>query len=294
MKDIALELLLGAAYGGTSGGGGGGGSEVARLSQDMTVSYGMGGISAGRKYTKGTSLETVFRELLSPTLYPTITEPSARLTTSDSLLVDGSESVVSRTVSFSYDRGRISPAYGTSGYRSGAAHAYSATTDGTEGTPFTQSTQTITVTEEKNVVQGYVWAYEGEQPKDSSGKNYQTNWSGNPVLTNTLTFEFVLPLWSNAANNAVIAKEQLMSKSVGMKVFDFGIQYEDSPNTFDVPASWNVTAVEILNTLSGQWVDYRAGFDVSDVRHGSKLYKRYAGNERVKSGERSHRVKWTV
>ena len=67
---------MGAIYRGNINYSGGGGSST--LSQDLTASVTVGGVTAGKKFNKGDELETVVRNILSPTLYPTLTNPSAR------------------------------------------------------------------------------------------------------------------------------------------------------------------------------------------------------------------------
>ena len=63
----------------------GGSSE---LTSDLAASIAVGGITAGKSYPQGTSLEQILRDLLSPSLYPTLTNPSATITGTGAKLLE--------------------------------------------------------------------------------------------------------------------------------------------------------------------------------------------------------------
>lgn len=268
--------------------GGGGGS----LAEDLTTSLTVGGIPSGSFYEAGTSFEQLFRNLLNPTAYPTLTAPSATLSaTGNKLLETGS--TLNTTFTISFNRGSINPAYGTSGYRAGTAQTY--TLDGdTQGS----STFSKTITSAKTSYQGSVAYAAGEQPKDSTGANYNSPLPAGSVNTNTITYEFVDALWANTANIGTIAKQTLVSKSAKQKDFAFPAQTVANPEVFDVPASWTVTAVQVKNDLSGAYEDAISQFAMTDVTHNdaagnSVAYKRYTFNLGYGTGARSVRLKWS-
>ena len=271
-------------------GGGGGGS--AELSADLTAAIEVGGIEAGTEYEEGTPLETLLRDMLEPTLYPTLTAPSATLAgTGNKLLEAGATLAVTITATFS--RGSISPAYGTSGYRSGVASGY--TLNG--GTSQAGNTWSETVSASNKTFQASV-AYEaGEQPKDSKGNNYQSPLPAGSVNTNTVSYDFVDAMWANTANISTIAKLSLVAKSTKQRDMVFPAQTVANPEVFDIPASWTVTAVQVKNDLSGQYEDASDQFTVTDVNHDnaggvSTAYKRYTFNMGMATGSRTVRVKW--
>ena len=273
-----------------SGGGGGGGS--AELTSDLTVVTAVGGVTAGTVYQQGTSLETIFRDMLAPILYPTLTNPSASMSATGAKLLEKGGSL-NTTFTITFNRGSINPAYGTSGYRAGAADEY--TLDGT-----TQSGNTfaITITESKTSYQGSVSYLAGEQPKDSAGHNYSSPLPAGSVNTNTITYEFVEAIWANVADITVVAKQALVSKSAKVKAMSFPAATAANPEIFDVPANWTVTAVEILNPLNNQWEDCSAEFDITDTTHDnaggvSTAYKRYTNNLGYDMGARQIRFKWS-
>lgn len=272
----------------TGGGSGGGGVTAdAKLSAAMTTTKEVGGVVVGKTFPVGTSHEAILREILSPTLNPTLTGPSASIRANGATLFEsGTSNTVSIVVTF--DRGKINPAYGTSGYRAGEATGYSLN----GGTVQASGNFNVTATESNKTFTGTVNYGAGEQPKDSNGGNYESPLAAGSVNTPALNFEFVDALWSNVANITAVAKEALVSKSAKLKQFNFPAQTVANPEVFDVPSSWNVTAVEVLNTLSGQWQNAASEFTVTDVTHGSVQYKRYTYNVGIGTGARSVRIKW--
>lgn len=273
----------------TGGGSGGGGVTAdAKLAAAMTTTKEVGGVVAGKTFPVGTSHESILREILSPTLNPTVKAPSATIKANGTTLFEsGSSNSVGIIVTF--DRGKIDPAYGTSGYRSGEATGYSLN----GGAAQASGNFNVTVTESNKSFTGTVSYGAGEQPKDSNGGDYESPLEAGSVNTPALNFEFVDAIWSNAADITTIAKEALVSKSAKQKAFNFPAQTVANPEVFDVPASWNVTAVEVLNTLSNQWQDSSADFTVTDETHGSVQYKRYTYNVGIATGPRSIRIKWS-
>lgn len=272
-------------------GGGGGGDAV--LSDDLTTAISVGGIDSGVTYEAGTPLETLLRDLLEPTLFPTLTNPSASLTATGAKLLEKGATLAT-TFTIAFNRGTINPQYtAESSYRSGEATGYSLN----GGTAQAGNTFSVTVTEAQKTYQGNVAYAQGVQPKDSKGKDYQSPLPAGSVNTNTINYEFVDALWANTSNIATVAKLALVSKSAKQKDFAFPAQTVANPEIFDVPASWSVTAVQVKNDLSGAYEDAISQFTVTDVTHDdasgtSVAYKRYTFNLGYDTGARSVRLKW--
>lgn len=263
-----------------------------KLTEDITAAVDVGGVDAGTVFTEGTSIETVLGAILSPTLYPTLTAPSGSMAISPNTKLFESGSSHNVTFVLTLNRGSINPAYGTSGYRSGAATSY--TLDGT-----TQTTNSFskTITASGSYTGSIAYAA-GEQPKDSRGNNYGTPLAAGSVNTNAIAFEFVNAIWANTSNIATVSKQSLVSKSTKVKQFNFPAQTVANPEIFDVPSAWTVTAVEVLNTLSNQWEDCSSEFTVTSTTHqdagGNTVnYARYTDNRGYAAGARSVRVKWS-
>ena len=271
-----------------------GGSGSAELSDDLTVSCAVGGVPVGKNYQEGTSLEEIFRNMLNPVAYPTLTNPSATITATGAKLLEIG-GTLNTTVTVNFNRGSINPAYGTSGYRSGAATGYILN----GGTEQSGNTFSITVSEVANSTLIATVNYSaGEQPKDSIGEDYGTALPAGSVSSNSIVYEFVNAIWANTTTAGTVEKLALVSKSAKVKQFDFPATTESDPECFDVPASWTVTVVEVLNQLSGAWENASGQFDISNVSHDdaagtSTAYKRYLCNLGMSLGARSVRVKWS-
>lgn len=228
----------------------------------------------------------------TPVSVPNLISPSVTLSEPGPFLME-TGSTRGATITVVFNRGYIDPAYGTSGKRSGEAVLYSL--NGVD-----QATPEFDVTiDELNASFFATVSYEeGEQPKDSAGENYDKPLSAGNVTSPALVYEFVDPIWSNARDNTVIEKEPLMSRSVGVIEFTFAPQTATSPERFDIPAAWNVTAIEVFNEITEKYQDNAVEFDVSNTVHQNAAgvdvaYKRYSDNRGYKAGERKIRVKWT-
>ena len=286
------------------GGGGGGGS----LSDDLTTSITVGGISAGTTYEAGDALEDIFRDMLCPALYPTLTNPSVSLSVPGSKLLE-SGSWVEKTFTLALDRGSINPAYGTNGYRSGEFTMYYVN-DGA-GVAIPSGSTSVTFNryvgdngngDIVNFIKTVVANEQGEQPKDSKGNNYSYPYPASlNTLQDTVSFELVDALWANwldMSTDSIVVKQPLVSKTDKKHTFAFLEQTVGHPNIFDVPASWTVTAVEVKNDLSGAWEDCSAEFTVTDTTHPDAddrtvNYKRYTDNRGYAAGAREVRIRWS-
>ena len=270
-------------------GGGGGSSE---LTADLPITETVGGVTSGTTYLQGTPLEDIFKDMLNPVKYPSFTAPSASIAATGAKLLEvGGTLATTMTITFS--RGAIAPAYGTSGFRSGEATGYSLN----GGTAQSENTFSVTVTEAQKTYQGTVNYAAGEQPKDSTGADYSTPLPAGSVNSNTITYEFVNALWANTASIGTVAKLSLVNKSAKQRDMVFPAQTVANPEVFDVPASWTVTAVQVKNDLSGAYEDALSQFTVTDVNHDdaggtSTAYKRYTFNMGMATGSRTVRLKW--
>ena len=303
LKSFAAALL----FGGGSGGGGQPGSDYYTKTQvdnllvekqdllkhKLTVNKAVGGLEIGDEYNVGSSMEDILQDMLNPVLYPALTNPSLSLSGSGShLLETGATLAVTLTATF--NRGSISPAYGTSGYRSGEATGYSLN----GGTEQQGNTWSETVSANNRTFQATVNYAAGEQPKDSIGEDYDSPLPAGSKSSGTVTYDFVDPIWANTGDITSVTKQSLVAKSTKQKELNFPAQTVANPEIFDIPASWTVTAVEVKNDLSGQWENAASQFTVTDTTHNdaagnSVNYKRYTFSLGYPTGARSIRVKWS-
>lgn len=250
---------------------GGGGSGA--LSADLTVSNPIGKYAVNDVIDEGTSYETIFRGMLSKTYYPTLTNPSASLTYSANTLMKVGATITARAATVALNRGSINPAYGTSGYRSGAATGYKLVSTGA-ATNIDESNSTgsfnvpaLTRNTKGNIVLTGTASYSaGEQPKDSDGANYNSPLPAGSV-SSSKTIEFILPFYYGASNNPTISDftgltEDLTKK--GQKQYTYTtsnqymvIVYDASygnltsildPNNFETINAWSKSAL----TVDGQ------------------------------------------
>ena len=233
------------------------------------------------------------RDMLNPTKYPSLSPPFTTLSANKPTLAEKG-STVNVIFTLTLNRGSISPSYGTSGYRSGPADGY-ALNGGTM-----QQTQDFfeAVTELNATFTGVTSYTQGEQPKDSTGEDYAEPLPAGTVTSNTIIFEFVNAIWANTSNIETVTKQALVSKSAKQKEIVFPAQTATNPEIFDIPGTWNVTSIEVLNPLSGRWDSVISEFDVSNITHPDAggydaAYKRYTDNRGYNAGSRTLRVKWS-
>ncbi len=262
------------------------------LQDVLTVKEAQGNYKVGDIIPKDTSLEDIVKNMLLKTNYPTLTDPKATLTnTGVRLLETGATQNTTFTITF--DRGKIEPQYtSASPYRVGEATAYDLNNMGEQA----GNTFDVVVSESNaGPFTGLVKYAAGVEPKTDTDEKAADAAPAGQVNTNALSFEFVDAWHSNAANNGTIAKMPLVSKGAGTRVLDFAPMSGTSPFVFDVPATWNVTAVKFKNTLNNQWEDNAQEWAISDVTHtnagGATVnYKRYTNKKTYAQGERSMQI----
>lgn len=302
MKELEWRLCCEAdptklIYGNDDGGSGGSptpspsGGADAVLKDDLTASIGAGGIQIGDKFIANTELEALWRALLDPIKNPTLVDPSVSITPSGGLLMEtGSSKEVTLIVNF--NRGAITPDYGTSGLRSGEATGYTL-----NGVSQSSNHFTVIVDETQGTFSATVNYAEGEQPKNSKSEDYDSPLPAGSVTSQTISYEFVDALWSNQQDITQVTKEALVSKSAKQKTFDFPAQTRQYPEIFDVPKSWGNITIEGFNDLTQRFESIPSDFDRSDVLHqnGGGVdveYNRYTDNRGVNAGPRRIRISW--
>ena len=264
------------------------------LGIDIIASVDVGGIKTGDIYPIGTNYDDMWQDLLDPIKYPTLTAPSATISIpGDKVLETGT--TTSKTITATFNRGSINPAYGTDGYRAGAATSYSLNS----GTAQAGNTFTQTISESNKTFKVTVAYAAGTQPKDSKGHNYDAPLPAGTVDSNTITYKFDNPIWANTSSISTVAKLGILDHtSTKQKDMNFPAQTVANPEIFDIPASWTVTAVQVKNDLSGQYEDCSSEFTVTNTTHNdaggtSIAYKRYTDNRGYNAGARTIRVKWS-
>lgn len=191
-----------------SGGGSG------ELEHDLTARIDVGGIKAGTTYPMGTPFETLWRDLLDPITNPTLIAPSATLTGTGAKVVE-SGSTFTANMTINFNRGSITPPFGTDGFRSGPAIAYRLNVAGAQA----GNTFTVNVSESENIFSGSVDFSEGQQPKDSVGNDYDSPYPAGTVSTNAVAYEFVNAFYGTTVSLDTMSKQPLVSKSAKQYIF---------------------------------------------------------------------------
>lgn len=280
----------------TKGGGGGeGGSSV--LTEPITVSNPIGRYTQGKRIDVGTPLEDILRNILEKVSYPTLTNPSVSLSYKGPVLKEIGEVVSGQTATLTFDRGKINPAYGTSGFRAGEANKYTFFNNNVENVT-TTTTYQIPDMSADTTLQAKVDYDAGEQPKDSDNKNYNTPLAAGSVSSSKVTVEFVYAVWSNAVANDTIAKMPLYNKSTQYVTLDFANAVPEHPETVDIPSTWTVSAVEVYDTVSKSW-QATTDFDTTTTQHDDAAgrpvdYTRYFDKRGFTQGARQVRLKVKV
>jgi hypothetical protein len=216
----------------------------------------VGGLVAGTTFTNQT-VEDLFNAMLYPELYPTLTAPSNTFALTESGLHEIGETIATLNFLASFSRGSISPAYGTSGYRSGLPNTYNYTGTGLSATVASTSLTNSQTVSSYTVLSGnQSWtntvSYDaGEQPKSSEGNNYSTPLSAGTTSAQTTSILGVYPWFYNSVSLTVATKQALIAHD---SVVTTNMLAEDSINKqfIEFPVIWGaITKLEQYNTLSG-------------------------------------------
>ena len=261
------------------GSGGGGSSETTK---SITAAITVGGIASGTNYPIGTDLEDIISDLLEPTLYPTLTAPSASLSYSANQYYAVGATVAAMTATVALNRGSINPSYGTSGYRSGAATGYTIATTGadTEYSDSSESSGAFSVpaltraTKGTIVITGTASYAAGEQPKDSKGGNYDSPLAaGSKTASKTLTF--IQPYYYGVSNSATIADFTGLTENVtakGQKTFNY------TTNNQYMVFAYDSSYGNLKTILDGNGFDVTGGWTKNTLTVGGFSYFVYVSN----------------
>lgn len=219
----------------------------------------VGGIPAGSTFSDKTMTQ-MWDSLLYPDLNPTLTAPSTGFSSASSGLREIGELLATMAFSASFSRGAISPAYGTSGYRSGLPNTYNYT--GT-GLPATYASTSLTDSQSISnytVISGaQSWtaavSYDaGEQPKTSNGNNYSSPLSAGTTSSVAVTITGVYPYFATTSNVATLTKQSLASMSSSYVQTNMAAEDDTDKQKADFPTAWStITGVQFYNTVSSTW-----------------------------------------
>jgi hypothetical protein len=196
--------------------------------------------------------------LLYPELFPTLSNPSSTFTISPSGLKEIGEVLATISVSSAFARGSISPAYGTSGYRSGLPNQYVYTGPDLSSEYSTSLTNNKTISSYTVLSGAQSWtgrvAYDaGEQPLSSKGNNYSTPLSAGNTSIITRTITGVLPIFCTTVSITVLTKQTLQNHG-SIITETFVAESGSDKQELEIPHLWGtLSALAQYNTLSGLW-----------------------------------------
>lgn len=109
-------------------------------------------------------------------------------------------------------------------------------------------------------------------------------------------FELDEAIWTNADDIKHIVRVPVLGVEK-THVFEFAPQTTEYVETFDVPAAWKITKIEVYFVVSQQYHDCSWEWTVSDVIHKNEkgedvAYKRYQDNRGYAAGKRTIRITW--
>lgn len=242
----------------------------------------VGGLSSGTTFNELT-FPQMMDLMLYPELFPTLTNPSNTF----SLTQAGFQEVgASITLNFSatFSRGSISPAYGTSGFRSGLPSQYNYTGTGLSSNPSSSLTDSQTVVGYTVVLGAQSWTGSvtylgGEQPLSSKGNDYSTPLAPGTTGSTTRTITGVYPVYATTSAIATLTKQALAAHG-SQKDTSMVAESGSDKQVAEFPSAWGtITILQQYNTLSGTYDTINLNtFTLSTIDKSGVEYKRYVHN----------------
>lgn len=233
------------------------------LADDIATVNALGGIPAGTTVAKlkNKTFSQLFDELIFPTVNPTFENPTASLSlkststtpTIQEVGTTGTSVPVAASFSTGYDPGAIKIAGVRKQDRGGALKSdesfiYIDNNSNNKAFP--------TEIPEGSITYKYRAAYaEGPQPLDSKGNKYMTPFSAGIVDSAAVTINGVYPYFTNKDNNNGAFAKLALTTSNTLSAVKFKAE-GPKKHAFKIPATYTLTKVELLNTLSGKYENY--------------------------------------
>lgn len=198
----------------------------------------------------GKTAEEVLLMMLFGVVNPTFTDPSLTVELSSNAVgIVGRETSLQGALKF--DRGNITPAYGTSGFRAGLPTSYTIDSQSIE----TSATEyefniTFTPTSGSNIISFAVNYARGEQPKNSVGANF-----GSPLpagaLSKSIVIQGVYQLYNAQGNE--IPFDVIQDEDGLAYVSVFASEGSGTKQSFSVAKDVTVIGIKQLNIMTQQW-----------------------------------------
>lgn len=196
------------ASGGTAGGLG-----LYPYDDHATVNVGgingeVSGITGSGYYLYNQQIADILQDMLAPILLPTLTNPSSSYSIFPTTSIYQVGDIINITGTSTFNRGTITPAYGTSGNRSGAATAFEYIFQGSSyiiGNPEYYLSSYV-VSAGTNTFSNRVYYAQGEQPYDNNGSPYNTPLPSGITSLSSINITGIYPyFYGNVASGGVAA-----------------------------------------------------------------------------------------
>lgn len=199
---------------------------------------------------EGKTSEEILLMMLFGVVSPTLTAPSLSIELSTKTpLIIGREATLEGALVF--DRGRIDPAYGTSGYRAGLPISFSIADELIETSNTTYNFKfSFTPTASENFV-GYSVSYsEGEQPLNSIGQNFNSPLPAG-IIGNQLSIAATYPIYCDEGKE--IEFEWFEDEDGEGYAALFATEATGERQSFSVSNDLKVIGVKTFDDLAQQW-----------------------------------------
>ena len=256
-----------------------------------TASIDVGGIKRNDSFVNKTYKE-MFDALINPALYPRFTNPSIRLQLNPNRTLFKVGETANLNLKAIFDRGKIEPAYGTSGFRSGEANSYVFIKDNVEENTQTSSEKTYTITTNSTLAVKANYN-RGEQPKDSKNNNFDNPLNAGAIESQPIRISFTLPIYHNGANQNNVVEQGLLPLSQTELVVSYGRNDRGKEETFHIPNSWNIVKIQ-LQDIGGNWIDGNMNdWENNTTTHDTHQYKTFTDKRGLASqGPRKVKFIW--
>lgn len=245
----------------------------------------IGGIPTGTTFSN-TTITEILDMMFYPSIDPILTPPSLLFKVDVDVIQEIGE-IITIEFSSTFDRGKINPANGTSGFRSGLPSKYEYTGDSLvdNTTTSTSDIQIISykIQEGTNTWSSKIYYDAGEQPKDNKGNDFGNALSAGNI-TKTLTITGVYPFFASSNDENIVEKQPV--NKIGT-FYDVELAAGFS-QIFDIIATLSIIKVEVWNNLLSKWEEdenFDDNWTLSIVTHdidGKAInYSRYIFNENI-------------
>lgn len=230
---------------------------------------------------QGKTAEEVLLTMFFGITNPTFTNPTLQIVCDESnkVLIAGKENIISGNLVF--NRGTINPAYGTSGYRAGAATEYKINNQILESNAFSIS---LIPNYGENSITATVSYAQGEQPLNSVGENYDSPYPAGQISA-VLDLQAVYPIY-NGQQEELDFDWFADDSGEAYKIVVPSEQQTGLKQSFAINNNISLIGIKQYNIMSQQW-EWIGGtaqasittFDESLINIDNVNYKCYTNND---------------